>query len=127
MNLKRMVMCIFCKIVSGEIPSNKVLENDEFLAFHDIAPKAPIHILIIPKQHVENFQQTSADLMAKATPFIQKVAEMMGLDTEGYRLITNNGENGGQEVFHLHFHLLGGTKLKWVDLRESENVPKQFL
>ena len=120
-------MCIFCKIVEGEIPSNKVYENDDFLAFHDIAPKAPIHILIIPKKHIENFQQCDGEVMSKATIFIQKVASMMGLDKDGYRLVTNNGENGGQEVFHLHFHLLGGTKLKWVDLRGSSEVTKKFI
>ena len=104
-------MCIFCKIVNGDIPSNNVLENDEFIAFHDLYPKAPVHILIIPKVHVECFQDTPTDLMAKMTPFIQEVATLMGLDKGGYRLITNNGDDGGQEVHHLHFHLMGGAKL----------------
>ncbi|WP_200763852.1 histidine triad nucleotide-binding protein [Nitrosophilus alvini] len=109
-------MCIFCKIVTGDIPSNKIDENDEFLAFHDINPKAPVHILIIPKQHIENFQSTPPEVMAKMTPFIQEIAKKVGLDQTGYRLIVNNGEDGGQEVMHLHFHMLGGAKLKWPHL-----------
>ena len=112
-------MCIFCKIVNNEIPSNKVLENDEFVAFHDMYPKAPIHILIIPKEHVECFQDTSADIMAKMTPFIQEVAKVTGVEKSGYRLITNNGDDGGQEVKHLHFHLLGGGKLKFEHLTDE--------
>lgn len=104
-------MCIFCKIVNGEIPSNNVLENEEFIAFHDLYPKAPVHILIVPKKHVDCFQDTPADMMAKMTPFIQEVATLMGVDKSGYRLTTNNGDDGGQEVYHLHFHLMGGAKL----------------
>jgi len=113
------IMCIFCKIVDGEIPSNKVLENDDFVAFHDLYPIAPIHILIIPKEHVECFQDVSADTMSKMTPFIQEVARVLGLDKSGYRLITNNGEDGGQEIKHLHFHLVGGAKLKFPALHED--------
>jgi len=104
-------MCIFCKIANGEISSNKVLESDEFIAFHDLNPKAPIHILIIPKEHVECFQDVSGEVMAKMTPFIQEVATLVGVNKSGYRLITNNGDDGGQEIYHLHFHLLGGAKL----------------
>ena len=112
-------MCIFCKIVNGEIPNNTVHENEDFLAFHDLYPKAPIHVLIIPKQHVENFQSVDGDIMAKMTPFIQEVARKVGVDQTGYRLVTNNGEDGGQEIFHLHFHLLGGGKLKWDHSHED--------
>ena len=117
-------MCIFCKIVDGEIPSNKVLENENFLAFHDINPSAPIHVLIIPKKHVENFQSVDSETMAKATPFIQEVAKKLGVDKTGYRLVTNNGSDGGQEVFHLHFHLLGGGKLQW---HHYQNDPKKAI
>jgi histidine triad (HIT) family protein len=112
-------MCIFCKIVEGEIPSNKVLENDKFVAFHDLYPKAPVHILIIPKEHVDCFQDVSSSTMAEITPFIQEVAALLGLDKSGYRLITNNGDDGGQEIDHLHFHLLGGGKLAWNHLHED--------
>ncbi|CZE46943.1 histidine triad nucleotide-binding protein [Campylobacter geochelonis] len=104
---------VFEKIVDGEIPSNKVLENDKFLAFHDINPKAPIHILIIPKKCYENFQEMDTSLMSEMSEFIKEVARKMGVDKSGYRLVCNCGENGGQEVPHLHFHLLGGTKLEW--------------
>ena len=113
------MMCIFCKIVDGEIPSNKVLENDDFIAFHDLYPKAPIHILIIPKEHIDCFQDVSVDTMSKMTPFIQEVATLIGVDKSGYRLITNNGVDGGQEIGHLHFHLLGGGKLMWNHLHED--------
>jgi len=106
-------MCIFCKIVNGEIPSNMVLESEEFIAFHDINPTAPIHVLVIPKEHIDSFHQAKGDLMAKMTPFIQDVATKLGLDKSGYRLVTNIGVDGGQEVKHLHFHILGGGKLIW--------------
>ncbi len=106
-------MCIFCKIVAGEIPNNTVHENDDFLAFHDLYPKAPIHVLIIPKAHVDCFQHVAPETMAGLTAFTQEVAGKMGVDQSGYKLITNNGEDGGQEIAHLHFHLLGGGKIQW--------------
>ena len=114
-------MCIFCKLVAGEIPSNKILENDDFIAFHDLYPKAPIHILVIPKEHVECFQNVSAEMMAKMAPFIQEVAKLTAIDKSGYRLITNNGENGGQEVKHLHFHIMGGAKLPFGHYKDEPN------
>jgi len=121
-NKKGVQMCLFCKIANKEISSNIELENEDFIAFHDINPIAPIHLLVIPKVHVENFQKASPKLIAKATSFIQELTIKMGLDSDGYRLLTNNGENGGQEVMHLHFHIVGGTRLKWVHL--SDNNPK---
>ncbi len=118
-------MCIFCKIINKEIPSNPIMENDDFFAFHDINPKAPVHILIIPKQHVDSFNELTAEMMAKMTPFIQEVAKHVDVDKSGYRVITNVGDNGGQEVKHLHWHLLGGAKLKWGHFADTE--PKDFL
>ena len=112
-------MCIFCKIVNGEIPSNVAHESEHFLAFHDLYPKAPLHILIIPKQHVECFHNVSPQTMAGLTSFTQEVATKVGIDKTGYRLITNNGDDGGQEVHHLHFHLLGGGKLVWDHSHED--------
>jgi len=109
-------MCIFCKIVSKEIPSSVVLENEKFLAFKDINPSAPIHILIIPKKHIESFNEVDSQTMAEMTEFIKEVAKKVGVFEDGYRIVTNIGENGGQEVKHLHFHLLGGTKLAWPKL-----------
>lgn len=99
---------IFERIVAGEIPSEKVLESEEFLAFKDINPKAPIHILIIPKAYYKDFQSFDATLMAKMTSFIQELAIVLGVDKMGYKLVTNCGKGAGQEVFHLHFHLLAG-------------------
>jgi histidine triad (HIT) family protein len=114
-------MCLFCKIVDGEIPSNKILENDNFIAFHDLYPKAPIHILVIPKVHVDCFQDVSSETMSGMTPFIHEVATLTGIDKSGYRLITNNGEDGGQEIHHLHFHVLGGGKLKFEHLTDESH------
>ena len=101
-------MCIFCKIVNKEIPANIVLEDEDFLCFHDINPTRKIHVLIIPKDHYESFDVTPAEIMCKMTNFIHKVAEILEVKQSGYRLITNIGKDGGQEVHHLHFHLIGG-------------------
>ena len=113
-------MCLFCKIVNKEIPSNVILENDKFIAFHDINPKAPIHILAIPKVHVDSFNELDASLMGDMTSFIQEVAKEVKIDKTGYRVITNVGDNGAQEVKHLHFHILGGAKLKWSHLSDAD-------
>lgn len=113
-------MCLFCKIVNKEIPSNIVAENEIFLAFHDINPKAPIHMLAIPKIHVDSFNEVTPETMAGMTTFIQEVVKEVKIDTTGYRVITNIGENGGQEVKHLHFHILGGAKLKWGHFNDSD-------
>ena len=113
-------MCLFCKIVKKEIPANVVLESEDALAFHDINPKAPVHILVIPKVHVESFNEVGSETMAKLTPFIQEVAKEVGVDKTGYRVVTNIGEDGGQEVKHLHFHILGGAKLKWEHLSDAD-------
>jgi len=101
-------MCIFCKIVKGEIPNETILEDENFLAFNDINPSRKIHVLIIPKEHYESFDVVPAKLMAGMTEFIHKVASKLEIRKSGYRLITNIGSDGGQEVPHLHFHLLGG-------------------
>ncbi len=106
-------MNIFEKIVAGEIPCKKVLENEEFLAFHDIAPKAPVHVLVIPKVCYKDFNSMPADLLGRMSGFIIQVAEKLHIKQSGYRLITNIGADGGQEVPHFHYHLLGGAKLKW--------------
>jgi len=113
-------MCLFCKIVNKEIPANVILENDDFLAFHDINPKAPVHILAIPKVHVDSFNEVSGTMMDGMSKFIQEVAQEVKIDKSGYRVITNIGENGGQEVKHLHFHVLGGAKLKWGHFSDAD-------
>ena len=116
--------CIFCKIVAQEIPSNHVAENDEFYAFHDINPKAPIHVLAIPKEHYQSFNDIPGDVMGRMATFMQEVAKACGIEESGYRIISNIGENGGQEVGHLHFHILGGAKLKWGHFADAD--PKDF-
>ena len=118
-------MCLFCKIANHEITSNKVHENDDFIAFHDINPKAPVHILAIPKKHVDSFNDVTPEIMAAMTGFIHEVVEKVDIKTSGYRLITNVGENGGQEVKHLHFHILGGARLRWGHFADAD--PKDFL
>ena len=109
-------MNIFEKIVAGEIPCQKVLENEQFLAFYDINPKAPVHILAIPKKCVKDFHFASPALLGELCAFAQEVAKYTGIDKTGYRIITNIGNDGGQEVPHLHFHILGGEKLAFPPL-----------
>jgi len=114
------IMCLFCKIAKKEIASNIILEDEEFIAFHDINPKAPVHILAIPKQHVDSFDEADSLLMGKISKFIQNVASEVKIQKSGYRVITNIGENGEQEVKHLHFHVLGGAKLKWDHFSDAD-------
>ncbi len=105
--------CIFCKIASGEIPSSKVYEDDAVLAFRDINPQAPVHVLVIPKAHIgscDEITEENSDAAAAVFRAIPKVAKAEGL-TNGYRVITNVGEDGCQSVHHMHFHVLGGMKL----------------
>ena len=105
--------CLFCKIVAGEIPSTKVYEDDKVLAFRDIAPQAPTHILVIPKEHIASVAEIRAensDVVAHIFEVIAKIAKDEGL-TGGYRVVSNCGDDAGQTVHHLHFHILGGKKL----------------
>ena len=106
--------CIFCKIVNKEIPSSVVYEDEELLAFHDIAPAAPIHILVIPKKHIDSLATMEVEdyeLISKIYKIIDEIAEKQGFKEKGYRVIVNCGEDGCQEVKHLHFHILAGKKL----------------
>lgn len=105
--------CLFCKIIAGEIPSTKVYEDDKVLAFRDIAPKAPTHILVIPKTHIAGVDEITPEnsaIVSHIFEVIAKIAKDEGLDG-GYRVVSNIGEDGGQTVRHLHFHILGGKKL----------------
>lgn len=105
--------CLFCRIIAGEIPSKKVYEDEYVYAFYDIAPMAPVHVLLIPKQHMDSADAVTAEnsvYVAKIFEAIPTVAKACGLEN-GYRVITNCGEDGCQSVKHLHFHLLGGKKL----------------
>ena len=106
--------CVFCKIIKGEIPSDKVYEDEDILAFNDINPAAPIHVLIIPKKHIKNlmeFEPEDYKLMEKILAAVQKVAKKVGVDEKGFRLISNCGPDSGQEVMHVHFHLLAGRNM----------------
>ncbi len=105
--------CLFCKIIEGEIPSNKVYEDDKILAFHDISPMAPVHVVIIPKEHIccaDKLNEKNSQVVAHIFSKIPEIAKSLNLDN-GYRIVNNCKEDGGQTVFHLHFHLLGGKKL----------------
>ena len=106
--------CIFCKIIKGEIPSTKVNEDDNVLAFKDINPAAPIHILVVPKQHIENvleINEGNKKILEDVFLAINKIAKKLGIGKDGFRVITNCGRDSGQEVMHLHFHILAGAKL----------------
>ena len=105
--------CVLCKIVDGSIPSKKVYEDDTILAFYDLEPQAPVHFLVIPKQHIANVDEINegnADVIAHIFTKIPQIAKSLGL-TNGYRIVTNCGKEGCQSVFHMHFHVLGGTQL----------------
>ena len=106
--------CLFCKIIKGEIPSSKVYEDEEILAFKDINPAAPIHILVIPKKHITSLAHLEKEdeaVVGKIYTVMNQIAEEQGFKEKGYRVIVNCGKDGGQEVMHLHFHLLAGKQL----------------
>ncbi|BDR67807.1 histidine triad nucleotide-binding protein [Clostridium tetani] len=108
--------CIFCKIVKGDIPSEKVYEDELILAFKDISPSAPTHVLVIPKKHIKNLNELSdndAKIISHIYIKIKELAQQLDINEKGYRVVTNCGEQGGQTVEHIHFHLLGGRNLQW--------------
>ncbi len=107
--------CLFCKIINGEIPSNKVYEDETVFAFRDIEPQAPTHILIIPKQHIKSaaeIDESNSAVVAHIFEVAAKLAKQEGL-TDGYRIVNNCGDLAGQSVKHLHFHLMGGREFGW--------------
>ena len=106
--------CLFCRIIKGEIPSSKVYEDEDVLAFKDINPAAPIHVLVIPKKHIVSLaemEDKDEKIISKIYKVINEIAEKQGFNEKGYRVIVNCGKDGGQEVGHLHFHLLAGKQL----------------
>jgi histidine triad (HIT) family protein len=108
--------CIFCKIVRGEIPSTRVAENERAVAFDDISPKAPVHALVAPKQHIAALHDATeavCSMLADCLLLCNEVARVKGIAESGFRVIVNDGRDGGQEVAHLHFHVLGGRKLRF--------------
>ena len=107
--------CIFCKIATKEIPSNTIYEDDKVIAFYDLAPQAPVHFLVIPKQHIkcaDELNESNAQIVAHIFTVIAKIAKELNL-SNGYRIVNNCGEDGGQTVGHLHFHVLAGRLLAW--------------
>src|SRR5690242_10195890 len=113
--MRLMSDCIFCKIVQGEIPSTVVFQNDEIMAFRDINPVAPTHVLIVPRQHITStadIDEQTVSLVGRMVQVAAQIARSENVETSGYRLITNTGPDSGQIVNHLHLHLLGGRKLR---------------
>ena len=107
--------CLFCKIIGGEIPSNKVYEDDTVFAFRDIDPQAPVHILIVPKEHIasaKDINESNSAVVAHIFKVAAKIAKAEGLD-DGFRIVNNCGDSAGQTVKHLHFHLMGGREFTW--------------
>jgi histidine triad (HIT) family protein len=112
-----MADCLFCRIVAGEIPAKVAKRSADALAFHDIDPKAPVHVLVIPTKHVAAVRAAAGPdgeaLLGRLLAFSAEVARELGLDAKGYRIVTNTGPDAGQSVDHLHLHVLGGRKLTW--------------
>ena len=108
--------CLFCKIRDGEIPADIIFENEEVLAFNDVNPQAPVHLLIIPKKHISTVNDVTADdqkIMANLFSAAKDIAKHKGVSEEGYRLVVNCNEKAGQTVFHIHMHLLAGRAMTW--------------
>ena len=105
--------CLFCRIASGEIPSSKVYEDDRVLAFRDIDPQAPVHVLVIPKQHFANITEADGETTAYLFDVVKKLVKELGVDETGFRVVINTGEDGQQSVKHLHLHILGGRSMQW--------------
>lgn len=106
--------CIFCKIGAGQIPVEPVYEDAEFVAFRDLNPQAPVHVLLIPRAHYPTLMDVQdMELMGRALRAVQQTAATLGLAEEGFRVVVNTRDNGGQTVYHVHFHILGGRFLQW--------------
>ncbi len=111
-----MSACLFCRIVSGEIPSKKVYEDDELVAFHDVNPQAPVHVLIVPRKHIatlNNLAPEDGTLMGRMVQRAAALAETLGVAARGYRAVFNCNAEAGQTVFHIHLHVLGGRPMHW--------------
>lgn len=108
-----MADCVFCKIAAGEIPSNKVYEDDKVVAFKDLEPAAPVHVLLIPKKHFDNVTVTDTETLGYMMCKVGEIAKSLGLTEKGFRLVINTGDDGGQTVHHLHMHIIGGKAMGW--------------
>ncbi|WP_294351102.1 histidine triad nucleotide-binding protein [uncultured Clostridium sp.] len=108
--------CIFCKIIKGEIPSKKIYEDDKVYAFYDISPEAPVHFLVIPKEHicsVNDINEENSSIISHIFLAINKIVNDLGIAENGYRIVNNTGKDGGQTVHHMHYHVLAGRNLAW--------------
>lgn len=105
--------CIFCRIIKGEIPSAKVYEDDKMIAINDVAPAAPVHVLLLPKEHTDNVTTADPELVAYMLGKVKLIAEKTGIMEKGFRVVINTGDDGGQTVKHLHIHVIGGKALGW--------------
>ena len=108
-----MTDCVFCKIVSGEIPSKRVYEDDQVIVINDLNPGAPVHVLVIPKEHTENILTASPEILVHVKKVLPEIVKKLGIAEKGFRIVVNTGVKGGQTVPHLHFHILGGKELGW--------------
>ena len=108
-----MTDCVFCKIVSGEIPSKRVYEDDQVIVINDLNPGAPVHVLVIPKEHTENILTASPEILVHVKKVLPEIVKKQGIAEKGFRVVVNTGVEGGQTVPHLHFHILGGKELGW--------------
>lgn len=109
-----MTDCVFCRIIQGEIPASKVYENEKVVAFDDIRPLAPVHVIVVPKEHLPTLLDVTpekGEIMKELTLAVQEVAKIKGIDRRGFRTVINCNEEGGQVIYHLHVHVLGGKKL----------------
>ena len=112
----KMDNCLFCKIINGEITAKKVYENEHIIAFNDIDPKAPIHILVIPKKHIRSINELNSSDINLAGEIIlaaKKIAKDQGIDSKGFRVVFNTNDDGGQTVYHIHMHIMGGRQMQW--------------
>ena len=105
--------CVFCRIISGEIPAERVYEDDKMIVIRDAAPAAPVHVLMIPKEHTENIVAADPELVKYMLGKVKMLSEKLGVSEKGFRIVVNTGDEGGQTVHHLHIHLLGGKMLDW--------------
>lgn len=105
--------CIFCKIIKGDIPSAKVYEDDKMIAINDVAPAAPVHILLMPKIHIANVTTAAPELLGYMLGKVKQIAKKSGIAEKGFRVVINTGDDGGQTVKHLHIHIIGGKALGW--------------
>ncbi|MBT3797034.1 MAG: histidine triad nucleotide-binding protein [Candidatus Marinimicrobia bacterium] len=108
--------CLFCKIINGEITATKIYENEHIIAFNDIDPKAPIHILVIPKKHIRSINELNSSDINLAGEIIlaaKKIAKDQGVDSKGFRVVFNTNDDGGQTVYHIHMHIMGGRQMQW--------------